>query len=631
PVVLGGPSGAAQGVPVTVHYSTADGSAKAGTDYSATSGMLTFPPGETAQDITVPILDPSGPAAARNFTVSLDSPSNATVSDGTGVVSIGASGPVAVAAPFISAPPSQVVGEAAGYVDLPVTLSAPSQGIVTVGYGVTGVTAWGGNTTCGGTDAFVNPGTGTLKFLPGVTLQTVRVTLLNCNTSSPLTFTFGLGSATGGTISGSGVATITIVNPATAPGAPTTVTATSQADQSATVSFTAPVSDGGDGINYYTVTASPGGATATGTGSPITVTGLTDGTSYTFTVTATNAVGTGPASAASNAVTPVTPATVPGAPTSVTVTAGNAKVTLAWKAPASNGGSAITGYWVYAGTASGQESAIPVNKTAITGTSYAVTGLTDGTTYYFTVKAKNGPGYSSPSAQASAVPSPVNFAVKPGAATAISVGANGAVWSVGTTKVSGGYQVLKWSGSKWSVVGGAGAVAIAVDQKGDPWIVTSAHKIEHYTGSKWAAVTGSATGISVGADGVVWAIGTTKASGGYQVLKWSGSKWSVVKGAGAVAIAVDPKGDPYIVTSAHKIEHYTGSTWAAFTGTATAIAVGKDGVVWSVGTAAVSGGHPVYEWSGTAWLKSSGAAVQVAVNPSGTPWIVNSAHKIYFG
>jgi hypothetical protein len=225
----------------------------------------------------------------------------------------------------------------------------------------------------------------------------------------------------------------------------------------------------------------------------------------------------------------------------------------------------------------------------------------------------------------------VNFVAKPGAATGISVGANGSVWSVGTTKVSGGYQVLKWSGSKWSVVPGAGAIAIAVDGNGDPWIVTSAHKIEHYTGSKWAAVTGAATAISVGANGAVWAVGTTNASGGYQVLKWSGSKWSVVSGAGAVAIAVDPKGDPYIVTSAHKIEHWAGSKWEAFTGTATAIAVGKDGAIWSVGTTVVPGGYPVYKWSGSAWLKSAGAAVRVAVDPSGTPWIVNSAYKIYLG
>ena len=60
PVVLGGPSGAAQGVPVTVDYTTNDGSALAGTDYTTTSDTLTFPPGETAQNISVPILDRSG-------------------------------------------------------------------------------------------------------------------------------------------------------------------------------------------------------------------------------------------------------------------------------------------------------------------------------------------------------------------------------------------------------------------------------------------------------------------------------------------------------------------------------------------------------------------------------------------
>jgi invasion protein IalB len=73
---------------------------------------------------------------------------------------------------------------------------------------------------------------------------------------------------------------------------------------SATVSFTAPAADGGSAINSYTVTSSPGGVTASGIASPITVNGLTNGTTYTFTVTATNAHGTGPASAPSNSVTP---------------------------------------------------------------------------------------------------------------------------------------------------------------------------------------------------------------------------------------------------------------------------------------------------------------------------------------
>jgi hypothetical protein len=88
------------------------------------------------------------------------------------------------------------------------------------------------------------------------------------------------------------------------PNAPTGVSAAAGNSQ-AVVSFLAPAQNGGSPITSYKLTASPGNLSVNSTSSPVTFTGLTNGTPYTFTVTATNLAGTGVASAASAPVTPL--------------------------------------------------------------------------------------------------------------------------------------------------------------------------------------------------------------------------------------------------------------------------------------------------------------------------------------
>ena len=180
----------------------------------------------------------------------------------------------------------------------------------------------------------------------------------------------------------------------TVPDAPISVSGTSGNGQSV-VSFTAPVDNGGDPVDDYTVTASPGGATATGASSPITVTGLTNGTSYTFTVVATNGVGSSQASQASSSVTP---STVPDSPTIDSATAGNTEIAVAFSAPASNGGAAITGYTAKATPAVGSTITATGTSSPIT-----ITGLTNGTAYNVALFATNIKGNSTDATHGSSV------------------------------------------------------------------------------------------------------------------------------------------------------------------------------------------------------------------------------------
>ena len=163
----------------------------------------------------------------------------------------------------------------------------------------------------------------------------------------------------------------------TVPGTPIIGTATKVSNTVVSLSFTPPA-NGGKAITGYTITSSPSISitTQSGTTSPLTATGSFLGAQqYTFTITATNANGTGQASSASPGII-VANNTVPAKPAAPTAVAGVNKDTVTWVAPA-NGGSTITGYtWASSdnktGTVSGTTLSVEVAQEGDTSQTYTV-------------------------------------------------------------------------------------------------------------------------------------------------------------------------------------------------------------------------------------------------------------------
>jgi len=234
--------------------------------------------------------------------------------------------------------------------------------------------------------------------------------------------------------------------PPTVPSAPTGLAATAGNTQVA-LSWTA--SSGATSYNVYRGTTAGGEsatAVATGvTGTTYTNTGLINGTAYYYKVKAVNSAGT---SGYSNEASATPVLAVPSAPTGLTATAGNTQVALSWTAS-----SGAASYNVYRGTTAGGESTTAI-ATGITTTSYTNTGLTNGSTYYYKVKAVNASGTSGYSNEASATP---NLAI-PAAPTGLTATAGNAQVVLTWTASSGATSYNVYRGT---TAGGESTTAVA--------------------------------------------------------------------------------------------------------------------------------------------------------------------------
>jgi Fibronectin type III domain len=252
----------------------------------------------------------------------------------------------------------------------------------------------------------------------------------------------------------------------TVPAAPSAVSA-APLDSAATVSWTVGANGGAPIVNFLltafvgSTVSSTQEVTATEVGSNLDPTpgaldsvrfsnGLVDGTTYSFTVASLNLVGTGSPSAQTNTVTP---AGVPGLPSGAAAVAGNQSALVSWTVGA-NGGLPISHFVItpFVGSTAGTAVTIPAGATGSAtdpapgaADSFNVTGLTSGTTYFFTIAAENSDGTGTPSGQTNLVtPNSAPLAPSNVSASALPSSQISVHWTVGANDGDGitGFQVV---------------------------------------------------------------------------------------------------------------------------------------------------------------------------------------------
>ena len=262
------------------------------------------------------------------------------------------------------------------------------------------------------------------------------------------------------------------------------------------------------------------------------------------------------------------------------------------------------------------------------------------------------------------------------------VGADGAIWIVGTSG-----KVFKLEGQSWTEKRSGDHLAIDVGPDGKPWVVASDHRIYSWDGIRWVARPGYALDVGIGADGTVWVVGTSK-----NVFRWDGSAWRQ-QGAGKF-VAVDglPDGGAIATDEQQRAWRWMGASWVRFGDHATDVGIDPSGYEWivrsdgttdrvvddwvaqkeecgngrdddgdgytdcddsecsntcsSAGTMAylspmrvdassksnvwvVSRDNSIHSFDGSQWVKRDGGAVDVAASGAGGAWIVGTSGKVF--
>jgi hypothetical protein len=438
--------------------------------------------------------------------------------------------------------------------------------------------------------------------------------------------------------------------PISPPAAPTGLTATAESSSNIRLSWT-DNSDNETGfkIERSSTSASTGFEEIAITGANVisyNSTSLSPSTTYWYQIRAYNSAGNSAYSNVDNATTQALP--IPSAPTGVSAIGGNSQATISWTASSGT----VSSYTVYYSTTDPVTTASPTKVMGITGTSTIITGLANGTAYFFIVTAVNPSGESAASTpQVWAIPgvtAGVNWTIRTSGTTDnlyaitssnyqyVAVGGNsttyqdtiltspdGSAWTIRTTGNTNTWLYgITWSGSQFVAVGQNGAIFTSPDA-----ITWTRHLTGNtsflesivWSGSQFVAVGANGT-ILTSPDGNTWTSRTSGTTNYLESIVWSGTQFVAVGVNGT--ILTSPNGITW-TSRAYATNTLLGIAWSGTqfvaVGVNGTILTSPDGVTWANRTSGTTNILRSIVWSGTQ-LVAVGSGGKILASPNGVTW-----------
>jgi uncharacterized delta-60 repeat protein len=420
------------------------------------------------------------------------------------------------------------------------------------------------------------------------------------------------------------------------PDAPTALTGT-PGNYSLQIAFT-PGANGGASLSNYQYTLDDGTTWTSFSPavitSPVSITGLINGNTYTVQLRAVNCQGPSPASAPVTVTLP--PPTVPDAPTNLTATAGIGTAGITFT-PGSDGGSPITNHEY---SLDGGLTWIALNP-ADNSSPISISGLDNCTAYAIQIRAVNGVGGSAASA-----------AVDVETARGVNSGINWAIQSPATN--NGWYSVAYGNGLFVAVSYNGTGNRVMTSPDGITWTTrNSAADNDWYSvtfgNGLFVAVAGSGTGnrVMTSPDGITWTIRTSAANNTWQSVTYGSGLFVAVANSGTGnRVMTSPDGITWTIRTTPVNNSWQSVTFGnglfvavAVSGTGNRVMTSPDGITWTIRTSAADN-----QWYSLTFgnglfvaVAASGSGNRVMTSPDGITWTIrtsaanNSWYSVKFG